>query len=666
MKKLLDISKHCARLKYIFLIILFIASGCKDFLDVVPDDIATLEDAFALRTNAQKYLHTCYSYLPRHGNAWNNIGLTASDEIWFDGQQVNGTGAWALARDLQNSFNPIFNMWSGGNATPNSGNLGAGDPGGDFGLWRGIRECNTFLENVSDESKIPDLSSVERNHWLGEVEFLKAYYHFYLLRMYGPIPIMRENIPISASKEEVQVERQPVDEVFEYIVELLDQAATKLDLTTADPNEYGKANRVIALSLKAKVLLYAASPLFNGNTDMSSLVMKDGTPLFNQEVSTEKWARAKEAIQVAIDAAESAGHSLYVFENNLPELSDTTILELSLRQAVTENFNSEIIWGNTQSRTGITGGYDNIQQLCIPPLVTGVDHNDARKILGGTYRMAKLFYSSHGVPIEEDRLFDFTDEISPMVSDSSYRYYVKLGQRTARLNFDREPRFYSSMSFNRAVWYKSTGDLGEDDDNTYTVNSYLGEVAGSSHTWNKNYTGYFIKKLVDWTANSKTGESGFNSFKEYAWPEMRLAELYLMHAEAANEAGDDEAEVFRYLNKVRERAGLLNVDEAWQFYSKNPGKYQTQSGRREIIKQERMIELAFEGHRFWDLRRWKDALEELNKPIKGWLTTEGDDYVSYYQLTTLWVKEFTPRDYFWPIADQDLLENPNLLQNVGW
>ncbi len=657
MKNLMKIRNRNNSVKSLILVLLIVFASCKDFLDVVPDDIATVDDAFALRQNAQKYLFTCYSYLPRHGDVWRNIGLTASDEIWFDGQQVNTQPAWFLARDNQTAVNPFFNVWNGTNGAT---------PGDNYGLWRGIRECNTFLENVSDETKVPDLTPSERYRWIGEVEFLKAYYHFYLLRMYGPIPIMKENIPISASKEEVQVEREPVDDVVDYIVQLLDESANKLEVSLPDPNDYGRATKVMALGLKAKVLLYAASPLFNGNADMSSMQMKDGTPLFDQEVSVEKWVKARDAAQEAIDVAHSAGHSLYTFSENLPDLSDTTILELTLRQAVTENFNREILWGNTQSTTGGVAGYDNIQQMCIPPLQSGIDHNDARKILGGTYRMAKLFYSSHGVPINEDRLLDFTNDAEPVRSDSSYRYYVKMGQVSARINFDREPRFYSSMSFNRGIWYKSSGDLGKDDDDTYVVNGYLGEAAGSSHTWNKNFTGYYIKKLVDWTANSRINNSGTNSFKEYAWPEMRLADLYLMHAEAANEAGDDEGEVLKYIDQVRERAGLQGVAISWAFYSNNPNKYTTQVGRREIIKQERMIELAFEGHRFWDLRRWKEAISELNKPIQGWLTTEGKDFESYYQLTTLWNKEFTTRDYFWPISEQDLLENPSLIQNVGW
>ncbi len=108
------------------------------------------------------------------------------------------------------------------------------------------------------------------------------------------------------------------------------------------------------------------------------------------------------------------------------------------------------------------------------------------------------------------------------------------------------------------------------------------------------------------------------------------------------------------------------MQESWQQYSNNPNKYSTKDGLREIIHQERMIELAFEGHRFWDLKRWKKANEELNKPIQGW-NVLGETTNAYYQVTTVFSQRFvSPRDYFWPINEGTLIQNPNLVQNVGW
>ena len=132
--------------------------------------------------------------------------------------------------------------------------------------------------------KVPDMMEEEKRRWAAEVKFLKAYYHFYLLRAYGPIPIMRENLPISASGDEVRVYRRPVDEVFDYIIELIDESLINLSETIRDEHtELGRITLPIALGAKAKILVYAASPLFNGNKDYQGFKNQDGEDFFNSE-----------------------------------------------------------------------------------------------------------------------------------------------------------------------------------------------------------------------------------------------------------------------------------------------------------------------------------------------------------------------------------------------
>ena len=191
-----------------FIVILGLVPSCKKFLDVVPDNIATIENAFTQRTSAEKYLFTCFSYMPRHGNHDNNVAMTAGDEIWYmyPSRDVS-TNFWNIARGEQNASNPLGDFWSG-------------DRGGTK-LYQGIRDCNIFLENIG---KVKDMNDSEKNRWIAEVKFLKAYYHFYLLRLYGPIPLVRQNLPISSTPEETQVYREPVDSCFNYIVSLLDEA----------------------------------------------------------------------------------------------------------------------------------------------------------------------------------------------------------------------------------------------------------------------------------------------------------------------------------------------------------------------------------------------------------------------------------------------------------
>src|SRR5690606_25119174 len=121
----------------------------------------------------------------------------------------------------------------------------------------------------------------------------------------------------------------------------------------------------------------------------------------------------------------------------------------------------------------------------------------------------------------------------------------------------------------------------------------------------------------------------------------------------------------QYIDEVRKRAGLKGVVESWSNYSDQPSKVLNKSGMRNIIQKERMIELAFEGPRFWDLRRWKLAEQYMNRPIKGWsvLDTDADDY---YNVKTLYSPTFSQKDYLWPIAEGEIINNPNLRQNPGW
>src|SRR5690606_2450303 len=146
---------------------------------------------------------------------------------------------------------------------------------------------------------------------------------------------------------------------------------------------------------------------------------------------------------------------------------------------------------------------------------------------------------------------------------------------------------------------------------------------------------------------------------------MRLADLYLLYAEALNEVSGPEPEVYEYVNLVRARAGLPTVEDSWTRYSRQPTKFTHQDGMREIIHQERMIELIFEGQRYWDLRRWKKATEELNKPITGWSLLQ-EEPETYYREVTLFQQNFSLRNYLWPISERSTIVNKKLTQNPGW
>jgi len=615
--------------------------ACDSFLDVIPDNVSTIDHAFTLRQEAEKYLFTCYSYLPDHGSPSNNIGLNAGDEAWFPTTFLGGlsTDAPNIARGNQNISNPYMNFWDG-------------DRGGR-NYFQAIRDCNIFLENVRDENKIPDLEIDERLRWVGEVEFLKAYYHFYLLRMYGPIPIIDENLPISATPEQVRIKREPVDDVVEYIAGLLDQAAEKLPARIqTEITDLGHVTQPAALTLKAKLLVMAASPLFNGNPDYSDFTDHDGVHLFSTSYDPDKWEEALAACGEAIAACEEVGIRLYEYQPGVGELSEETITQLSLRNSVTERWNDELIWGLSGRRVG---DLQRQTMAYIDPSITpfGIKGNVTPPI-----KIVEMFYTKNGVPIEEDRTLDFSNKTSLRTATHEERFNLIEGYPTARVNYDREPRFYASLGFVGGVWYMYNSPSNSDE-NTWRLRI---EQTRINDSW--SLTGYHIKKLVNLNFAFQPGRI---FVEEYAWPEMRLADLYLLYAEAKNEVDGPSPEVYNYLNLIRERAGLGTVEDSWSQYSSNPNKYKSKEGLREIIHHERMIELAFEGSRFWDLRRWKKAAEVLNAPIKGWDVQKTNSLDAYYRYRTLYSQQFiAPRDYFWPIRENNLRVNPNLVQNPGW
>ncbi|MCH5598001.1 RagB/SusD family nutrient uptake outer membrane protein [Niabella ginsengisoli] len=149
-------------------IIVFVACiSCKKYLDIVPDNIATIDQAFNLRNTAERFLFTCYSYLPKNSNIAQSVAMTSGDEIWLSEYYVQP--GREIARGNQNVVDPYLNFWQGGQ--------------GGQDLYQAIRDCNIFLENID---RVPDMEAFEKNRWKAEVKFLKAYYHFFYLECTVP------------------------------------------------------------------------------------------------------------------------------------------------------------------------------------------------------------------------------------------------------------------------------------------------------------------------------------------------------------------------------------------------------------------------------------------------------------------------------------------------
>ena len=645
--------------KTLAIFLLFLISCEKDFLDVVPDNIATIDLAFNTRSGAENFLSTCYNYIPEHAHVEQNFSMLAGDEVWYYAENdfyMNNETSFRVAKGLQNSASPYLNYWEGGRGAPKS-------------LFVAIRDCNIFLENLV---AVPGLEEQERLRWLDEVKVLKAFYHFWLMQMYGPIPIIKTNVPVSAPSAETNLYRASIDEIVNYLTDLLDEVIESNNLPGLINYVYTEQGRItmpIAKALKAKILMLSASPIFNGNSDFSSLVDSQGNSLVNQSYDPQKWVLAKEALFQAIESAETNGHSLYQFNQQIPingGINEQITQELSLRAAITEPFNPEIIWAFSADWTG------ELQQWCKPRWTS--DHaalfGFTKKSHAPTLNMAETFYSRNGVPIDEDLSWDYGnrfDVVQTPILDADnqnyHEFYIEDDYATAKLHTFREPRFYSTLGFDGGKWFS----LETENINFIPhLNAKAGAPSGKQGFEIYSITGYFAKKLVHYE-NIISLEG--STIKGYSFPIIRLSDLYLMYAEASNETkAAPDSEVYEYIQKVRDRAGLDDGGDlvsTWQIHSANPSKPTTKDGMRSIIHQERMIELALEGHRYWDIRRWKLAGEYFSKPIRGWNIFK-PDVEGFYEVENIFYRNYLTKDYLWPISQTELLRNPNLIQNPGW
>jgi hypothetical protein len=639
-------------------VVALISLNACEYLDVVPDNVATIDNAFSNRNQAERYLYTCYSYRPPIGHIDHDPAMFGGDEVWqyyptavAANRIYNGT---QIGRGFQNSNNPWANYWNGENNNGKS-------------LWNGIRDCNIFLDNID---QVLDVQPAEKKRWIAEAKFLKAYYHYYLFKCYGPIPITDVSLPISASVDEVKVHREPVDKVVEYISNLVLEVLPDLPVANEiiEGTEAGRIDKLVALGMRAEMLLFAASPLFNGNTDYRSLVNKRGEQLFNQTYDANKWKIAADACKELIDLCIAQRKDLYKRIHNRTVASPPEFqLQTVYRNAICDRWNEELIWGGTNNDCAqlTKVAHARIMRLGIWNI------SSVTSEYAPTLKTVEAYYSSNGVPVEEDtqwaqngwyaNRYIVRDKPS---SGTPEIYYVKEGQKTVYLHYNREPRFYASIGFDRGIYYGS--GYYEFPGNVKHCEWFNLEYSGKNIASQYSWTGYSAKKMHSFEVTVETNTVTLMPNGYYPFPILRLADIYLMYAEALNEFSGPSDEVYKYIDLVRERAGLEGVVDSWKKYSNRPEKPLSQDGLREIIHRERTIELALEGKRFWDIRRWK-KISELNDQPRGW-NVDGETSEDFYRVREVArvPVNFTVRDYFWPIKDSDLMTNKNLTQNYGW
>ncbi len=587
--------------------------SCSDVLNQAPDGKISLEEVFGDNDKTMYYLNTCYSSINAKGCLyffWSRGPVNWCDDSW-DADDLDVS--WAASR-----------RYYDGNASASDfpANYNNGDSGNESVSWarsfQRIRNCAVFLQNIPN-AKVN--SESDRSRWTAEAHILRAYYYSELLMWFGcSLPIIRE--PYTYDADFSKVERSSFHDVVEFIVEDCDAALAceELPWRITTDSEAMRMTKAVAWAIKSRMTLFAASPLYN-----------DGNNYWEEAYSVNK---------AAVQALESNGYALYDKLNQAAVWGDE---KAYLPTAASQYFNEYFC--NSGAYAADPADKETIYQLRDGANSDLAYVDGIGAILGyktGTCPSQELvdaFETIDGQPVL-DLAKPYLDEqhLKPNYNSSNTTY----DKNNPYAN--RDPRFYATVYYNGSKRYcnwsteaekKSFENLGQgkgenvriittwdayEDAKGNIINSPEPLMGRSMTGRTPTRTGYFQRKFLHPNSGVEMRLNGARH-KDY-----RLAEIYLNFAEAAMEAGHTD-EAITYVNKVRARAGM-------------PGLPAGLSGEnlRQRIHNERRVEFALEGNRYFDVRRWHKPDEDLSATDR-WITgahiTHMQDGTYKYERTIL-------------------------------
>lgn len=656
--------------------------SCSDYLNVEKyfKDRMTEEKLFESKDYSEQWLANVYSHLAKYGCldvCSKEAGVhNFSDDMYYD-------DAWDGMLEFSHYRNGMYNEGTMQNTWTE--------------CYIGIRDASTFIHNIHVNK---DLSETEIADYRAQARFLRAYYYWLLLRKYGPIPIIPEDGEMDYTNEYVDLEvpRSSYAECADYIASEMALAAKDLPLTrTARMIAWPTCGA--ALAVRAKALLYAASPLANGNADpeMATLVDHTGRRLLNmkEEYDEHKWARAAAAAKDVIDLNV---YDLYViprkYDNSQAPSYPQTILpppnpeyeknwpegwlDIDPFESYRSLFdgdakptdNKELIFTRGLNSESAGRGIGDLLSHQVPIEANG------KNCHGMTLKQCDAYYMNDGSDMPgKDNYLDRGDKVNPratgFVTEENQDQYKPLPVGASLQFANREPRFYASVAYSGSIWEMTSS--AKEEDRFYQGWYYYGKSDGYKPQSPKYclVTGIGIKKYYNPVDSYIDGRTVTK-----VDPAIRYADILLMYAEAMNELttehsvenwqGDaytirrDEAAMKAAVRPVRVRAGLPNYGN---------DIYNDADKLRAKIKRERQIEFFAEGQRYYDLRRWMDAPVEEADPIYGYNVYIGEDRKQdfYIPMEVSQIQNvFITKMYFWPISHDELKKNSKLTQNPGW
>ncbi len=570
-------------------------NSCQDYLAQPPSATMPIDTVFSNITRAERVLATAYSFMP----------------YGFPAVQV---GAWSYA--LQIYFSPVSNIcdesenaWASAfhNASYNEGKMDATTIYPfleDKWLmnFEGIRSAYLFIENVD---KIPEPRPAQEylNRLKAEARAIIGIKYFEMFKRYGGMPWMNK---VYSPGDQVNFTRLTVAQTVDSIAAVLDKAAKDLPVRF-DGVDFGRVNKVTCLATKARLYLYAASPLFNTADPFYPYAKLQNICYGNYDVN--RWKKAAEATRAAIDLAETSGYKLV--NTGKPDVDYTTAVKSFPPE------NTEIIQGTRNlksiydaqgsgrwkpwSKKNFTGGTP-----CLEPLQNAVD----------------LYETVDGLPTTPE----FFNQADP---------YAK-----GKL----DPRFHQTILYHGSKFDIYTMDMSQSPTGT-AIGDNCARGSGNF------YTGYYCLKFM-FPEFYRVGGATPHSF----WPYLRLADLYLMYAEALNEYDPNNPDIKKYVNLIRKRAGIKELPVV--------SADNTQAGMRARIMNERAVELMFEAYRYFDLKRWKMG-SVLGAPVYGMNTIKDGNNIRFERFK-FEDRVFPSHFYLYPFPLDDVLKSPGLVQNPGY
>lgn len=579
---------------------LLVTTACNDdFLEVAPldrySDAAVWKDPALVST----FVNGIYEGV--HYSFQTEMLASVSDEAmdvwgWETLPVING--------DINNSYLGVFTHWSGAynRLTWNA-------------MYKNVRNCNVFFKNIEASS----LQGPEIDRMKGEVHFLRAYFYYWLMSMYGGVPVIDTAY---SPTDELKVARNTLEETINFINADLDAAAALLPET----GDKAHATKGAAMTLKSRVLLYAASDLFNSQGSWASGFNNPELVSYIGGDRTARWRAAKDAAKAVIDL------NLYSLYGGTSQSSE--------EQAIT---NYENIFLNHGTNEDIyLQYYDN------------VNDNAWTSPSPGLFNGPNGYHGWGGnTPLQQ-----FIDSFE--MKDGSAFSWNNATQAAAPYE-NRDPRFYANILYNGAHWRQRPDDVISADPVGIIQTGYYQAANGSYNPgldtrqgpvedWNGTYTGYYIRKFIDPAINHQYER------QKYPWRHMRYAEVILNYVEACIELGE-ENEARTYLNMIRGRAGMPAITTS-----------ETGAALKARYRNERKIELAWENHRYFDIRRWMIA-PEVTQNAKGIdIRYPFGSTTPTYSVINVQNRAWNAsnKTYFLPIMLDELNKNNLLVQNPGY